>query len=135
MASFIQRIFGGGTSPERREAVLAYMAEEGKLQAIQDAAGGRYNNVLTKYGGSATPGTEAMAEIVSAAKQQSEHKELCAGYLRRVDGRAPFKAPPVCAKGSIMVVHYTKTGRPWDWRCGHKTCKRVRWTRGDCETG
>ncbi len=72
MASFIQRIFGGGISPERREAMLAYMAAEGELQAIQDAAGGRYNNVLTKYGGSATPGTEAMAEIVSAAKQQSE---------------------------------------------------------------
>ena len=65
----------------------------------------------------------------------SESKELCAGYLRRVDGRAPFKTPPVCARGSLMVVHYTKAGRPWDWRCGHKGCKPIRWARGDCETG
>lgn len=64
----------------------------------------------------------------------SEHKELCAGYLRRVDGRAPFTTLPVCGKGSVMSVHYTKAGRPWDWRCGHKGCKPIRWARGDFET-
>lgn len=72
MASFIERIFGGGIPSERREAILAYLTEEWKLQGIQDAEGGRYNEVLTKYGGGATAGSEGMSEIVSAAKRQAE---------------------------------------------------------------
>ena len=31
-----------------------------------------------------------------------------------------------------MHLHYTKKGRPWDWRCGHKGCRPIRWVRGDC---
>jgi len=31
-----------------------------------------------------------------------------------------------------MHLHYTKEGRPWDWRCGHKGCRPIRWVRGDC---
>lgn len=62
-----------------------------------------------------------------------ENKEDCAGYLRRVDGRAPFKVPPTCARGSRMALVRTRTGRPWAWKCGHKTCQSIRWTRGDCE--
>lgn len=72
MASFIERIFGGGIPPERREELFAYLAEEWKLQALQDTEGGLYNNVLTKYGGGATAGSEGMSEIVSAAKRQAE---------------------------------------------------------------
>ena len=72
MASFIERIFGGGIPSERREAILAYLTEEWKLQGIQDAEGSRYNDVLTKYGGGATAGSEGMSEIVSAAKRQAE---------------------------------------------------------------
>jgi hypothetical protein len=63
----------------------------------------------------------------------SESKVDCVGYLRRVDGRAPFKAPPACAKGSTMALRRAKSGRPWAWHCGHKTCKPIRWARGDCE--
>ncbi len=72
MASFIERIFGGGIPPERRDAILAYLTQEWKLQGIQDAEGGLYNDVLTKYGGGATAGSEGMSEIVSAAKRQAE---------------------------------------------------------------
>lgn len=72
MASFIERIFGGGIPSERREEILAYLTEEWKLQGNQDAEGGRYNDVLTKYGGGATAGSEGMSEIVSAAKRQAE---------------------------------------------------------------
>lgn len=72
MASFLQRIFGGGISPEQRDAVLAYMAEEWKLQAVQDAEGSHYNMVLTKYGGGPTPGSEGMSEVVSAAQHQAQ---------------------------------------------------------------
>jgi AAA domain/PLD-like domain len=63
----------------------------------------------------------------------SEDKQSCAGYLRRVDSRAPFPAPPRCEKGAKMSLRYSKTGRPWDWHCEHATCKPVRWVKGDCE--
>jgi hypothetical protein len=62
----------------------------------------------------------------------AEDKESCEGYLRRVDGRAPFLRPPTCGKGSRMEVHFSQSGKPWDWRCAHKGCKAVRWARGDC---
>ena len=63
----------------------------------------------------------------------AEDKHSCSGYLRRVDGRAPFPAPPRCEKGKTMALRYSKTGRPWNWHCGHSTCKPIRWVRGDCE--
>ncbi len=72
MASFIERIFGGGIPPERREVVLAYLADEWKLQALQDAEGGRHNEILTKYGGSVTPGSSALTEVLSSAGRQSQ---------------------------------------------------------------
>lgn len=62
----------------------------------------------------------------------AEDKKICAGYLRRVDGRPPFVEPPLCQRGVRMKLHYTQSGRPWDWRCGHKGCRPIRWTRGDC---
>jgi hypothetical protein len=62
----------------------------------------------------------------------AEDKESCEGYLRRVDGRAPFLRPPTCGKGSRMEVHLSQSGKPWNWRCAHKGCKAVRWARGDC---
>jgi hypothetical protein len=63
----------------------------------------------------------------------AKDKESCAGYLRRVDARAPFESPPVCDKGTRMALRYAKTGRPWAWHCGHKTCKPIRWVKGDCD--
>jgi hypothetical protein len=62
----------------------------------------------------------------------NEDKASCSGYLRRVDGRVPFLEPPRCARGTRMRVNYTKDGRPWDWRCGHKGCRPIRCVRGDC---
>jgi len=62
----------------------------------------------------------------------NEDKTTCSGYLRRVDGRVPFLKPPSCSRGTRMRVNYTKDGRPWDWRCGHKGCRPIRWVRGDC---
>ena len=59
-------------------------------------------------------------------------RNLCSGYLRRVDGRPPFLTPPVCSLGTRMKLNYSpKTGCPWDWSCGHAGCKRIRWARGD----
>jgi hypothetical protein len=63
-----------------------------------------------------------------------EDKSTCKGYLRRVDGRAPFLKPPTCPQGTRMKVHYTTNQRPWDWRCAHKSCRPIRWARGDCES-
>ena len=79
MASFIQRIFGSGIPTERREAVLAYLVQEWKLQDLQDAEAGRYNDILTKYGGDAAPRSEGLNEIASAAQRQSQ---LCEELLR-----------------------------------------------------
>lgn len=62
-----------------------------------------------------------------------EDKSACRGYLRRVDGRAPFLKPPTCPLGTRMKVHFSANHRPWDWRCGHKGCRTIRWARGDCE--
>jgi hypothetical protein len=63
----------------------------------------------------------------------AEDKESCAGYLRRVDARAPFPSPPVCQHGTTMVLRFAKTGRPWAWHCRHNTCKPIRWVKGDCD--
>lgn len=62
----------------------------------------------------------------------AEDKTSCEGYLRRVDGRPPFLQPPKCEHGTRMGIHYTQNGRPWDWRCSHKGCRRIRWAWGDC---
>ena len=62
-------------------------------------------------------------------------KKLCPqGYLRRVDGRAPYTLPPQCPLGSVSRLHYTAKGYPWDWRCEHPRCKHPRWTKGDVVT-
>jgi hypothetical protein len=61
-----------------------------------------------------------------------EDKTSCIGYLRRVDGRVPFLEPPSCTRGTRMRLNYTKDGRPWSWRCGHKGCPPIKWVRGDC---
>jgi len=59
-------------------------------------------------------------------------KTSCIGYLRRVEGRPPFLTPPVCERGTRMKLNFSsKTGLPWDWWCGHASCKRVRWAKGD----
>jgi len=63
----------------------------------------------------------------------SQDKQSCSGYLRRVDSRAPFPSSPTCEKGQKMYLEYSKTGRPWNWRCGHATCKPIRWVKGDWE--
>ncbi|MBI4310724.1 MAG: AAA family ATPase [Chloroflexi bacterium] len=62
----------------------------------------------------------------------SVDKKSCTGYLRSVDARAPFLIPPSCSQGTRMQVKYTKGGHPWDWRCGHRGCRPIRWVRGDC---
>ncbi len=72
MTEFLWRLFGGRVSPEQREGVLAFMAEEWKLQSLQDAEAARHNDVLTKYGGSATPDSSALAEIIPSARRQSQ---------------------------------------------------------------
>ena len=72
MTEFLRRLFGGRVSPEQREGVLAFMAEEWKLQSLQDAEAARHNDVLTKYGGSATPDSSALAEIIPSARRQSQ---------------------------------------------------------------
>jgi len=63
----------------------------------------------------------------------ADDKESCAGYLRRVDARAPFPSPPVCQHGTTMVLQFAKTGRPWAWHCRRNTCKPIRWVKGDCD--
>ena len=62
----------------------------------------------------------------------NEDKTTCNGYLRRVDGRAPFLDPPKCPCGARMSVKYGKDGHPWNWTCGHKGCRTIRWVNGDC---
>ncbi len=66
-----------------------------------------------------------------ACATHAENKDACSGYLRRVNDRAPFRTAPRCDRGSVMRVHYTSKGRPWDWRCGHVGCRKIRWLQGD----
>lgn len=62
-----------------------------------------------------------------------EDPQRCpAGYLRRVNGRAPFLNPPTCSRGARMTVNYSQAGHPWDWRCSHTGCRHIRWAKGDC---
>jgi len=69
-----------------------------------------------------------------ACANYSRDKEACTGHLRGVDQRAPFTDRPVCPEGKEMTLSWsTKTGRPLEWRCGHRGCRRYRWTRGDPE--
>jgi hypothetical protein len=65
--------------------------------------------------------------------RRAEDKNSCEGYVRRIDGRPPFLTPPLCQLGKAMRVHYGSNRRPWDWRCGHKNCRSIRWAKGDCE--
>ena len=67
-----------------------------------------------------------------ACAAHAEDKSLCQGYLRRVDGRAPYVTPPRCSQGSKMKVKFTEKGRPWSWTCSHSSCRTVRWASGDC---
>lgn len=32
-----------------------------------------------------------------------------------------------------MTLEYTKNGKPWSWKCGHATCRPIRWRRGDVQ--
>jgi hypothetical protein len=57
----------------------------------------------------------------------------CSGYLRGVHERAPFLQPPQCDKETTMTLEYTKNGKPWSWKCGHATCRPIRWRRGDVQ--
>ena len=66
-----------------------------------------------------------------ACYTHSIDKEACPGYLRRVDQRTPFLSPPKCEKGTEMELYYTKSNRPWEWKCIHKTCRKIRWAKGD----
>ena len=72
MSDLLRRLFGGRVSPEQREGVLAFMAQSWKLQSLQDAEGARHNDVLTKYGGSPTLDSSALAEIIPSARRQSQ---------------------------------------------------------------
>ena len=72
MTSIFERLFGGGVSSEQREAILTYFTKEWKLQSIQDSAGEQYNDVLTKYGGSLTPDSVGMSEVILAARRQAD---------------------------------------------------------------
>jgi len=74
----------------------------------------------------------AKQAIALACSNYARDKSLCSGYIRRIDQRAPFIALPTCDRGSEMWLYYTKTkGHPWDWRCEHKSCKKIRWIQGD----
>lgn len=66
-------------------------------------------------------------------RSYAKDKKSCQGYLRGVHDRAPFRVPPECEKGKRMTLKYGKTGKPWAWQCGHKTCRNIRWKRGDIE--
>jgi hypothetical protein len=66
-----------------------------------------------------------------ACASHAEDKEVCKGYLRRVDARAPFLKPPTCPKGQVMTLGYSAKGEPWAWRCEHKGCRQFRWAMGD----
>lgn len=68
-----------------------------------------------------------------ACANYSQDKRTCDGYLRGAHQRAPFEDRPVCEEGQEMTLSWTKTGRPWMWRCEHRGCHRYRWTRGDPE--
>jgi hypothetical protein len=60
-----------------------------------------------------------------------ETTKTCEGYLRDVDKRAPFPKAPICERGEVMYLHYTKTGKPWNWECTHPGCTTSRWRDGD----
>lgn len=70
-------------------------------------------------------------KLACAAHQRD--KQACPGHLRGVDQRAPFLTPPICAEGMVMGLGRSKTGKPWNWRCSHGGCKRIRWRRGDVD--
>jgi hypothetical protein len=55
------------------------------------------------------------------------------GYLRPVGQRAPYTSRSTCEQGVDMYLYWTKNGRPWEWRCDHRTCRKHRWIRGDPE--
>ena len=79
IASFFS--FGSKIAPEAQEALRTYLAAEWKLAAFQDVKAGKYTEVLTKYGGSATPGSPAFGEhIVPAARSL---KATAAELVRR----------------------------------------------------
>jgi hypothetical protein len=78
----------------------------------------------------------ARQAVALACSNHARDKNLCDGYIRGVDKRAPFADPPPCEKGTEMWLYYTQTtGRPWEWRCDHKSCGRIRWIDGDITPG
>jgi len=78
----------------------------------------------------------ARQAVALACANNARDKSLCEGYIRGVDKRAPFADHPSCEKGTEMWLHYTqKSGRPWEWRCDHKSCRRIRWIDGDITPG
>ncbi len=73
---------------------------------------------------------QAMAFV---CENYSRDKKSCRGYLRGVDKRPPIRSLQVCDRGTTMHLYRTKNGRPWEWRCSHRSCSWTRWNKGDIE--
>lgn len=74
MTSWLARLLGWEAEipAGELEAVLAYLAKEWRLKALQDLEAERYNNAVTKYGGAMIPGSAGLAELLSAARRLSQ---------------------------------------------------------------
>ncbi len=78
-------------------------------------------------------GSRDLQPVKLGCLNHEEDQSLCPkGYLRRVNARAPFLKPPTCPMGTSMKLTYARSGNPWSWKCGHGSCRPVRWARGDC---
>ena len=66
MTSWLARLLGWEAEipAGELEAVLAYLAKEWRLKALQDLEAERYNNAVTKYGGAMIPGSAGLAELL-----------------------------------------------------------------------
>ena len=107
--SFFERLLGGRIAAGERATVLNYWVEEQTLKALQDAEAGRYNDVLTKYGGSIAPGSAFPDEVVSASRRMAQ---VNADLRRRHGARiaVPDEAGP---------CYFVPGRRPiWLWRNG-----------------
>src|SRR5262249_35316391 len=74
------------------------------------------------------PGADRQA-LKFGCSAYAADKHSCRGFLRGVDLRLPFKTIPKCTQGKRMQLFRTSKGRPWAWRCEHKTCREIRWVK------
>jgi len=121
LAALVERML------QLRNIVNAFGLEDANTRACPHCDGPLY--VINQREKGANFANQAIA---LACANQARDKSLCKGYIRGIDQRAPFRSVPACERGTDMWLYYTKqTGRPWEWRCEHRSCPRLRWISGD----